>query len=151
MKELNRDFKLDGEKRLLDLSTLDEWRSEDYENVRLLKEIVKRWHDRKIENKTFKSGDKVLLYNSRLKLFPWNLRSKWEGPYIVEEAYSSGAVKLKGKTPSLSWIVNGQHLKHYHAKEDISAITLRIITPKELIEQKYGRNGNWKKDKIEAK
>ena len=37
MKELNRDFKLTGEKRLLDLSSLDEWRSEAYENARLFK------------------------------------------------------------------------------------------------------------------
>ena len=83
----------------------------------MFKEKVKRWHDKKIENKFFKSGDKVLLYNSRLKLFLGKLRSKREGPHIVEEAYPSGAVKLKGKTPSLSWVVNGQRLKHYRARE----------------------------------
>ena len=44
-KELNRDFKLVGEKRLLELSSLDEWRSEAYENAKLFKEKVKRWHD----------------------------------------------------------------------------------------------------------
>jgi hypothetical protein len=38
VKELNRDFKLSGKKRLLDLSSLDEWRSEAYENARLFKE-----------------------------------------------------------------------------------------------------------------
>jgi hypothetical protein len=32
VKELNIDFKLAGKKRLLDLSCLDEWRSEAYEN-----------------------------------------------------------------------------------------------------------------------
>jgi hypothetical protein len=37
VKELNRDFKLAGKKRLLDLSSLDEWRSEAYENARFLK------------------------------------------------------------------------------------------------------------------
>ena len=45
MKELNRDFRLAGEKRLLDLSNLDEWRGEAYENARLFKEKVKRWND----------------------------------------------------------------------------------------------------------
>jgi hypothetical protein len=34
----NGDFKLAGKKRLLDLSSLDEWRSEAYENARLFKE-----------------------------------------------------------------------------------------------------------------
>jgi hypothetical protein len=48
VKELNRDFKLAGKKRLLDLSSLDEWRSEAYENARLFKENVKKWHDRRI-------------------------------------------------------------------------------------------------------
>ena len=42
VRELNRDFKLASKKRLLDLSSLDEWRSEAYENARLLKEKAKR-------------------------------------------------------------------------------------------------------------
>jgi hypothetical protein len=37
VRELNRDFKLAGKKRLLDLSSLDEWRNEAYENARLSK------------------------------------------------------------------------------------------------------------------
>jgi hypothetical protein len=37
VKELNRDFKLASKKRLLDLSSLDEWRMEAYENARLLR------------------------------------------------------------------------------------------------------------------
>jgi hypothetical protein len=41
VKELNRDFKPAGKKRLLDLSFLDEWRSEAYENARIFKEKVK--------------------------------------------------------------------------------------------------------------
>src|SRR3954454_168410 len=40
VKELNKDFKLAGKKRLLDLSSLDEWRNEAYENARLFKEKV---------------------------------------------------------------------------------------------------------------
>ena len=47
-KELNDDFKLAGEKRLFDMSSLDEWRSEAYENAKLFKEKVKKWHDKKI-------------------------------------------------------------------------------------------------------
>src|SRR4051812_8797373 len=42
VKESNRDFRLAGEKRLLDLSNLDEWRGEAYENARLFKEKVKK-------------------------------------------------------------------------------------------------------------
>jgi hypothetical protein len=42
VKELNRDFKLASKKRLLDLSSLDEWRNEAYENAGLFKKKVKQ-------------------------------------------------------------------------------------------------------------
>jgi hypothetical protein len=69
VKELHRDFKLVGKKRLLDLSSLDEWRSEAYENARLFIEKVKQWHDRRILKREFHVGEKVLLYRSRLRFF----------------------------------------------------------------------------------
>ena len=59
IKELNYDFKLAGEKRLFDISSLDEWRTQAYENAKLFKEKVKRWHDKrksaslKLENMFF--------------------------------------------------------------------------------------------------
>ena len=64
--EINVDFKLAGEKRLLDMSSLDEWRSEAYENARLFKEKVKRWHDKRILKREFHVGEKVLLYRSQI-------------------------------------------------------------------------------------
>ena len=45
------DFKTAGEKRILDLNLLDEWRNEAYENARMYKEKVKIWHDKKIKRK----------------------------------------------------------------------------------------------------
>src|SRR4051812_36628930 len=72
VKELNRDFRLAGEKRLLDLSNLDEWRGEAYENARLFKEKVKIWHDRRILQRELHVGEKVLLYRSCLRLFAGN-------------------------------------------------------------------------------
>ena len=38
IQELNYDFKLAGEKRLFDISSLDEWRAQAYENAKLFKE-----------------------------------------------------------------------------------------------------------------
>jgi hypothetical protein len=69
VKELNRDFKLAGKKRLLDLSSLDDWRNEAYENARLFKEKVKQWHDKIILKREFHVGEKVLLSRSRLRFF----------------------------------------------------------------------------------
>jgi len=41
VKQLNFVFKTAGEKRILDLNLLDEWRNEAYESARLFKEKVK--------------------------------------------------------------------------------------------------------------
>ena len=40
IKELNYDFKLASEKRLFDISSLDEWRTQAYENAKLFKEMA---------------------------------------------------------------------------------------------------------------
>ncbi|CAA7044599.1 unnamed protein product [Microthlaspi erraticum] len=40
-------------------------------------------HDKLIRLKDFKVGDSVLLYNSKLRLFPGKLRSKWAGPFKI--------------------------------------------------------------------
>ena len=72
IKELNYDFKLAGEKRLFDISSLDEWRTQAYENAKLFKEKVKRWHDKRIQKREFNVGDYVLLYNSRLRFLQEN-------------------------------------------------------------------------------
>ena len=69
IKELNYDFKLAGENRLFDISSLDEWRTQAYENAKLFKEKVKRWHDKRIQKREFKVGEYVLLYNSRFRFF----------------------------------------------------------------------------------
>ena len=93
IKELNYDFKLVGEKRLFDISSLGEWRTQAYENAKLFKEKVKHWHDKRIQKPEFNVGDYVLLFNSRLRFFAGKLLSKWEGPYVIEEVYRSGAIK----------------------------------------------------------
>ena len=41
IKELNYDFKLASEKRLFDISSLDEWRTQAYENASCLKKKLK--------------------------------------------------------------------------------------------------------------
>ena len=69
------DSTLAREKRLL--SELDEFRNEEYENARIYKEKTKAWHDKYIMRKEFEAGQRVLLFNSRLKLFLGKLKSRW--------------------------------------------------------------------------
>jgi hypothetical protein len=72
--------------------------SGEMKHMRMLdffKEKVKQqWHDRRILKREFHVGEKVLLYRSRLRFFVGKLLSKWEGPFVIEEVYRSGAVKI---------------------------------------------------------
>ncbi|KAL0284350.1 UNVERIFIED_CONTAM: Retrovirus-related Pol polyprotein from transposon.6 [Sesamum radiatum] len=100
-----------GQQRKLQLNELDEIRHHAYENARIFKERTKAWHDARIRPKDFSDGDKVLLFNSRLKLFPGKFRSKWSGPYTVTTVFPHGAVELLGEQGPFK--VNGHRLKHY--------------------------------------
>ena len=105
------DFEAAGTKRKIQLSKLDEWREKAYHNSKIYKERTKRWHDKRIKKKEFTLGDKVLLFNSRVKLFGHGkLRSKWEGPFKVISTSSHGAVTLQNDKGTLLK-VNGHHLK----------------------------------------
>ena len=65
---------MDNEKRMLQLSELDDFRNEAYENAHIYKEKTKAWHDKHIARKEFEAGQQVILINSRLKLFPEKLK-----------------------------------------------------------------------------
>jgi hypothetical protein len=139
---LNRDFKLAGKKRLLDLSSLDEWRTQAYENAKLFKEKVKQWHDRRIRKREFHVGEKVLLYKSRLRFFAGKLLSKWEGPYVIVEVYRSGAIKIASLKDDTTQVVNGQRLKHYISgdsyNEEVDVIEVK--TPEEFIKEEMQKS-----------
>ena len=91
---LNMDSKVVGEKRMLQLSELDEFRNKAYENARIYKEKTKAWHDKHIVRKEFEPGQQVLLFNSRLKLFPGKLKSKWSGPFTIVQVFPYGGVEI---------------------------------------------------------
>ena len=56
--------------------------------------------------------DKVLLYNSRLKLFPGKLKSRWYGPFTVKSSSKTRVVVLMDDE-SREFTVNIQRVKHY--------------------------------------
>jgi hypothetical protein len=132
-------FKLTGEKRLFDINSLDEWRTQAYEDAKLFKEKVKRWHNKRIQKWEFKVDDQVLLYNSRFRFFAGKLLSKWEGPYIIEEVYRSGAIKLKNSQGTNLRVVNGQRIKHYISGMPINMETniIQTMTPEEHIKETF--------------
>ncbi|XP_070050808.1 uncharacterized protein [Nicotiana tomentosiformis] len=44
----------------------------------------------------------------------WKFTSKWDGPYVVQEAYSSGAYKLVDADGMRISLINGKFLKKYY-------------------------------------
>ncbi|XP_074293461.1 uncharacterized protein LOC141620508 [Silene latifolia] len=128
VKELNMDAKLSGENQLLQLNELDEFRLQAYENSRLYKEKTKRWHDKKILKKEFKIGDKVLLFNSRFKLFPGKLRSRWSDPFTVIKVNKFGSVEVM-TTNGEKFKANGHHLNVYHENVIVGVLEKVTMNP----------------------
>ena len=94
IKKLNLSLDHAGKERLLQLQELQELRNELYQNAEIYKAKNKAFHDKHINRKTFHAHDKVWLYNSRLKLFPRKLRSRWDGPYEVLEAFDNRSILI---------------------------------------------------------
>ena len=93
------------------MAELDEWREKAYHSSKLYKERTKRCHDKHIKIKQFRAEDKVLLFNSRVRLFGHGkLRSKWEGPFLVLNAADHGAITLQDDDGNV-FKANGQRLK----------------------------------------
>ena len=55
---------------------------------------MKAWHDKHIVRKEFEPSQQVLLFNSRLKLFPGKSKSKWSGPFTVVQILPYGGVEI---------------------------------------------------------
>lgn len=97
---------------MLQLNEMDEFRLGAYENVKLYNEQTKKFNDMHIQRREFEMGQKVLLFNSRIKLFSGKLRSRSSGPYTIKKVFLYGAVEFSHETKG-TFTVNGQRLKHY--------------------------------------
>ncbi|XP_021746477.1 uncharacterized protein LOC110712337 [Chenopodium quinoa] len=124
IKELNMDLSLAGEKKLLKLYKLEELKDDAYESSRLYKEKTKKWHDQHIR---FKVGYKVSLFNSRLRLFPGKVKSKWSCPFVILKTTPYGSFELDAD--GNKFMVNGHRLKHYFCKEEVGLIECLMLDP----------------------
>ncbi|KAK4707447.1 hypothetical protein R3W88_032994 [Solanum pinnatisectum] len=117
LKKLNLDWGATSSQRLMDMNELDVFLLKAYESSALYKEKIKKYHDQKIEKHEFVVGDLVLLFNSRLRLFPGKLKSKWTRLFKVTQVFPHGAVELKNKEGT-RFKVNGQKIKVYLGKSE---------------------------------
>ncbi|GJY65606.1 hypothetical protein Tco_0467844 [Tanacetum coccineum] len=102
-----------GANRFLQINELDKIRLNAYESSISYKERTKRWYNKRINTPTkYENGDKVLLFNSCLRLFPGKLKSMWYGPFLVSKDMKNGAIKLYDENRN-EFIVNKQRVKPY--------------------------------------
>ncbi|XP_042444023.1 uncharacterized protein LOC122029140 [Zingiber officinale] len=103
-----------GCERKLQLQELKELRLKAYESSRIFKEKTKVFHDKQILRKEFHVGDKVLLFNSRLRLMGGKLKSRWEGPFCITNVFPYGVVEIQELSAGRTFKVNGYRLKVFH-------------------------------------
>ena len=111
------------------VNKLDEMRRESYESSRIYKEKVKLFHDKNIVRKTFEPQQKVLLYSSRLHIFPSKLRSRWTGPFVVKTVHPYGAVEIENPENGKINKVNDQHLKPFLENFDRQENIEELVDP----------------------
>nr|GFA13640.1 reverse transcriptase domain-containing protein [Tanacetum cinerariifolium] len=81
-----------------------------------VEEKTKRIYDSKIKDRVFNVGDRVLLFNSRLKIFSGKLKTRWFGPFTITHVFRYGTVELS-QTNGPNFKVNGHRLKHYFGED----------------------------------
>ncbi|GKE74293.1 reverse transcriptase domain-containing protein, partial [Tanacetum coccineum] len=116
LKHTNFDIKTAGDHRKVQLNELNELRDHAYENSLIYKEKTKRIHDSKIKNRVFNVGDRVLLFNSRLKIFSGKLKTRWSGPFTITQVFPYGTVELS-QNSGPNFKVNGHRVKHSDLKQ----------------------------------
>ncbi|GKB99757.1 reverse transcriptase domain-containing protein [Tanacetum coccineum] len=116
LKHANFDLKTAGDHRKLQLNELNELRDQAYENSLIYKERTKKLHDSKIKNRIFNVGDRVLLFNSRLKIFSGKLKTRWSGPFTITKVFPYGTIELS-QPDGPNFKVNGHRVKHYFGED----------------------------------
>ncbi|CAM8977703.1 unnamed protein product [Rhodiola kirilowii] len=79
----------------------------------VFKERKKACYDKRKVRRKFRRGKQILLYKSRLKLFPEKLRTEWSGTYTMARSYLDDRVKL-GTKGGKSVAVDRLRLNHFH-------------------------------------
>ncbi|GJX41054.1 reverse transcriptase domain-containing protein [Tanacetum coccineum] len=112
LKHANFDLKTAGDHRKLQLNELNELRDQAYENSLIYKERTKKLHHSKIKSRIFNVGDRVLLFNSRLKIFSGKLKTRWSGPFTITKVFPYRTIELS-QPDGPNFKVNGHRVKHY--------------------------------------
>nr|GEU73798.1 reverse transcriptase domain-containing protein [Tanacetum cinerariifolium] len=81
-----------------------------------VEEKTKRLHDSKIKDCVLNIDYRVLLFNSRLKIFSSKRKSCWFAPFTISHVFPFGTVELS-QPDRKNFNVNGHRLKHYFGED----------------------------------
>nr|GEV78404.1 reverse transcriptase domain-containing protein [Tanacetum cinerariifolium] len=127
LKHANYDLLTVGDHRKVQLNELNELCNQAYENSLIYKEKTKKLHDSKIKDRVFNVGDRVLLFNYRLKIFSGKLKTRWSGPFTITHMFPYGTLELS-QTDGPNFKVNGHGLKHYFGDDIPKMVVLDLQT-----------------------
>ena len=71
----------------------------------------------------------MLLYDSKLHLFPGKLKSRWTGPFTIQEVYLNGSVDLFNSKDNRLFKVNGQRMKPYIVQHSADKEEIPFLDP----------------------
>nr|GEU46960.1 hypothetical protein [Tanacetum cinerariifolium] len=123
LKHANFDLQTAGDHRKVQLNELNKLRDQAYENSLIYKEKTKRIHDSNIKDRVFNVGDRVLLFNSRQKIFSGKLKTRWDWVKLSDPKQA-----LLGRHPMNSWILK-TCAKGFVLQSSLPQLHLGIIYP----------------------
>ncbi|XP_069145644.1 uncharacterized protein [Solanum lycopersicum] len=103
--------------RLEDLEALDDKSLEAQQSLECYQARLSRAFNKKVRLRSFKVGDQVhavrrpIIISHKSK---GKFTSKWDGTYVIQEVYSSGAYKLVNADGLRIGPINGKFLKKYY-------------------------------------
>ncbi|CAL2227840.1 unnamed protein product [Prunus armeniaca] len=104
--------------RLQELEALDEKRLEAQQRLECYQARLSNAFNKKVRPRSFQVGDLVLALRRPIittHKTGSKFTSKWDGPYIVQEVYTSGAYKIVADEDLRVGPINGKFLKRYYA------------------------------------
>nr|KYP49291.1 hypothetical protein KK1_028928 [Cajanus cajan]KYP70907.1 hypothetical protein KK1_010147 [Cajanus cajan] len=104
-----------------ELVSLEEERLIALQNLVQQKERVEKSYNKRVKARSFRVGDLVLKV-----ILPMDQKSRhfgkwspnWEGPFIIEQAYSKNAYVIKEIDSNVNKVINGKYLKHFHERAE---------------------------------
>ncbi|CAM8928328.1 unnamed protein product [Rhodiola kirilowii] len=104
--------------RLAELEALDEKRLQAQQSLQCYQERLSRAFNKKVRPRSFQKGDLVLAVRRPIitsHKTGSKFKEKWDGPYVVQEAYTNGAYKIVDQEGVRVGPINGKFLKSYYS------------------------------------